>query len=84
MKRIRKNYRSNVTVVFDEYHKESAKSHEHLRTKYVPQNCIVNIVDNQVLGLVAVVANDTYIAVMLIHHWQEKMAEVYFLQEQWI
>ena len=28
-------------------------------------------------------ADDTDIVVMLVHHWQENMSEVYFLQERW-
>ena len=35
------------------------------------------------LGPVTVVADDTDIVVMLVHHWQENMSEVYFLQERW-
>ena len=34
------------------------------------------------LGSVTVVADDTDIAV-LVHHWQDSMADVYFLQERW-
>ena len=50
VKCIRKNYRLNVTVDFDGYHKESTKSHEHQRRNYVPQSCNVNIcADNQLL-----------------------------------
>ena len=138
VKYIRKNYRLNVTVVFDGYHNKSTKSHEHLRRNFVSQSCNVNIcADNQVpftqdrflsntenkvglikflslhlqeegisiincpgdadstivetaleiaqknLGPVTVVADDTDIVVMLVHHWQENMSEVYFLQERW-
>ena len=32
---------------------------------------------------VIVVADDTGIAVMLVHHWEDTMADVYFLQERW-
>ena len=32
---------------------------------------------------VIVVADDTDIAVMLVHHWQNHMSDVYFLQERW-
>ena len=137
MKYIRKNYRSNITVVFDGYLDESTKRHEHLRRNSVPQSCNVNIcADNQVpltqgrflsntvnkadliellslnlkeagfsivnctgdadstivetaladaqknLGSVTVVADDTDIAVMLVHHWHKNMVEVYYLQER--
>ena len=34
------------------------------------------------LGPLTLVADDTDIVVMLIHHWQENMSEVYFLQER--
>ena len=34
-------------------------------------------------GPVTVVADDTDIAVMLVHHWKDNMADVYFLQERW-
>ena len=30
-----------------------------------------------------VVADDTDIAVMLVHHWQNNMSDVYFFQERW-
>ena len=134
VKYIRKNYRLNVTVVFDGYHNKSTKSHEHLRRNFVSQSCNVNIcADNQVpftqdrflsntenkvglikflslhlqeegisiincpgdadstivetareiaqknLGPVTVVADDTDIVVMLVHH----MSEVYYLHERW-
>ena len=32
---------------------------------------------------IAVVADDTDIAVMLVHHWKEEYGDVYFLQERW-
>ena len=49
VKYIRKNYRLNVTVVFDGYHNKSKKNHEHLRRNFVSQSCKVNIcADNQV------------------------------------
>ena len=49
VKYIRKNYRLNVTVVFDGYHNKSTKSREHLRRKFVSQSCNVSIcADNQV------------------------------------
>ena len=35
------------------------------------------------LGPVTDVADDKDIVVMLVHHWQENMSEVYFLQERW-
>lgn len=35
------------------------------------------------VGYVAVVADDTDIAVMLVHHWQNNMCDIYFLQERW-
>ena len=137
VKNIRKNYRLNVTVIFDGYHNKSTKSHAHLHRNFVSQSCNVNIcADNQVsftqdrflsntenkislikflsfhlqeegisiincprdanstivetaleialknLGSVSVVADDTDIVVMLVHHWQENMSEVYFLQER--
>ena len=34
-------------------------------------------------GHVTVVADDTDIAVMLVHHWQSNMSDVYFFQERW-
>ena len=34
-------------------------------------------------GHVTVVADDTDIAVMLFHHWQSNMSDVYFFQERW-
>ena len=34
-------------------------------------------------GHVTVVADDTNIAVMLAHHWQSNMSDVYFFQERW-
>ena len=35
------------------------------------------------LGPVTVAADDKDMVVMLVHHWQENMSEVYFLQERW-
>lgn len=35
------------------------------------------------LGPVTVVADDTDIAVMLVHHWKEQMSDIFFLQERW-
>ena len=32
---------------------------------------------------VTVVADDTDIAVMLVHHWEDRMADIFFLQERW-
>ena len=34
-------------------------------------------------GYVTVVADDTDIAAMLVHHWQSNMSDVYFFQERW-
>eukprot|EP00794_Sanderia_malayensis_P019666 gene19666-21613_t len=137
LKYMRKNYPSNITIVFDGYKDESTKSHEHLRRNCDPQSCNVNIcAENQVpftqdrflsntknkaaligflshhmkehgiftincpgdadsaivetaiqaakknLGSVTVVADDTDIAVMLVHHYQENISEVFFLQER--
>ena len=46
---IRKNYDTEVAVVFDGYEDESIKSHEHQRRNFVPQSCNVKISpDNQV------------------------------------
>ena len=32
---------------------------------------------------VTVVADDTDIAVLLVHHWEDEMADIFFLQERW-
>ena len=34
-------------------------------------------------GHVTIVADDTDITVMLVHHWQSNMSDVYFFQERW-
>jgi len=34
-------------------------------------------------SIVTVVADDTDIAVMLVHHWNNNMSDLYFLQERW-
>ena len=34
-------------------------------------------------GSVTVVADDTDIAVILVHHWEDAMQDIYFLQERW-
>ena len=38
---------------------------------------------NAVRGHVTVVADETDIAVMLFHHWQSNISDVYFFQERW-
>ena len=34
-------------------------------------------------GTVIIVADDTKVAVMLVHHWDVAMLDVYFLEERW-
>ena len=49
VKYIKKNYKSNITVVFYGYQDKFTKSHEHLRRNFVPRSCNVNInADNEV------------------------------------
>lgn len=40
-------------------------------------------VANQKTDSVLLVADDTDIAVMLVHHWKKEFADVFFLQERW-